>query len=175
MTAADGSAPLRSLGRDQAITVLFRREHARLVAYARHFVDDLSSAEDVVQDAFAGLYRHWHGLRDEREALAYLRTAVANTARSQLRRRRTSRAFRPLRTADAPSAEQLVVSADEHSRVLVGLAHLPRRQRQVLVLRYFFDLTEAQIAYELDITRGSVKQHASRGLAALSGRVGAVT
>ena len=173
--ALEGSTPLASLGREQALTVLFRREHARLVAYARHLVDDLPTAEDVVQDAFAGLHRHWHGLRDEHEATAYLRTAVANGARSQLRRRRTARGFRPLRATDAPSAEHVVVQAEQSSRVLDGLSRLPLRQRQVLVLRYFFDLTEAQIASELDISRGSVKQHASRGLASLGGRVGAAS
>ena len=170
---AEGPAQLASLGREQALTVLFRREHARLVAYARHLVDDLAAAEDVVQDAFAGLHRHWSGLRDEHEAMAYLRVSVANGARSQLRRRRTARGFRPLRPVDAPSAEHVVVRAEQHSQVLDGLARLPLRQRQVLVLRYFFDLTEAQIAGELDISKGSVKQHASRGLAALGGRVGA--
>ena len=165
------SAPLPALPRDTAIAALFRREHGRLVAYARLHVDDLETAEDVVQEAFTGLYRRWSSLSDEALAMAYLRTAVANGARSQLRRRRTVRAFRPQRTEDVPSAEHVAVRRDEHRRLLDGLSRLPARQREVLVLRYFFDLTEAQIADELSISKGSVKQHASRGLAALTSRV----
>jgi RNA polymerase sigma-70 factor (sigma-E family) len=167
--------PFSRLRKDEAITVLFRREHARLVAYARLLVDDVPTAEDVVQDAFGGLHRHWAGLSDEHKALSYLRTAVVNGARSQLRRRRTVLAFRPARPDDEPSAEALAVRHEQHRLVLAGLAKLPLRQREVLVLRYFFDLTEAQIADELAISKGSVKQHASRGIAALSTRVGVAT
>jgi len=144
------------------------------VAFARVFVDDQQTAEDVVQDAFLGLHRRWHSLSKEEAAVAYLRTAVGNGAKSQLRRRQTVRALRPVRSEDAPSAETLVVGRDEHRLVVDALRQLPGRQREVLVLRYFFDLTEAQIAAELSISRGSVKQHASRGLSALVARVGVV-
>jgi len=163
--------PVSRMERDDAVTAMFRREHARLVACARLLVDDQQSAEDVVQDAFTGLYTHWSRLADEHAALAYLRTSVANGARSSLRRR-TVRGLRLVRPADAPSAEHVAVRHDEARRVLGGLTCLPTRQRQVLVLRYFFDLSEAQIADELAISRGSVKQHASRGLTALTRRVG---
>ena len=171
MQRTDAPPDLRRLGRDEATTLLFRREHARLVASARLLVDDLPTAEDVVQDAFAGLYRHWAGLADEHAALRYLRTAVVNGARSQLRRRRTVRAWRPVRQGDAPSAELLAVHRDDCRRLLSALSGLPQRQREVLVLRYFLDLSEAQIADELAISRGSVKKHSSRGLSALSSRV----
>ena len=174
--AVDGAGAVHALlpgmSRDEGIAALFRREHARLVAYARLIVDDQQTAEDVVQEAFLGLHRRWSALADEHAALAYLRTAVVNGARSQLRRRRTVRAFRPAPVDDAPSAESLAVRRDEHRLLIDSLRRLPGRQRDVLVLRYFFDLTEAQIAAELDISRGSVKQHASRGLAALTTRVG---
>lgn len=168
--AAQGLLPRMS--RDDGTAALFRREHGRLVAYARLMVDDQQTAEDVVQEAFLGLHRRWSTLSDEHAALAYLRVAVANGARSQLRRRRTVRAFRPPPADDAPSAEALAVRSDEHRLLVEALRRLPGRQRDVLVLRYFFDLTEAQIAAELDISRGSVKQHASRGLASLTTRVG---
>ena len=164
--------PVSRMERDDAVTAMFRREHARLVAYARLLVDDQQSAEDVVQDAFTGLYAHWSRLADEHAALAYLRTSVANGARSSLRRRRTVRGLRLARPADASSAEHIAVGHDEVRRVLGGLTALPTRQRQVLVLRYFFDLSEAQIADELAISRGSVKQHASQGLSALTRRIG---
>lgn len=174
MEQAGAEALLMNMGRDPGVAALFRREHGRLLAYARLLVDDQQTAEDVVQDAFFGLYRRWSALADEHAALAYLRTAVVNGARSQLRRRRTMRAFRPPRAVPAPSAEALAVRHDEHRLLVDALSRLPGRQRHVLVLRYFFDLTEAQIAAELDITRGSVKQHASRGLAALSTSAGIV-
>jgi len=159
--------------REAAVTALFRREHGRLITYARLFVDDEQAAEDIFQEAFAGLHRRWHALADEHAACSYLRTAVVNGSRSHLRRRRTMRAFRAPPPEAAPSAETVVVRREDHRQVLAGLARLPLRQREVLVLRYFFDLTEAQIAAELEISRGSVKQHASRGLSSLGTCVGA--
>jgi len=162
------------LDRDQAVVALFRAHHARLVAHARLLVDDVSTAEDVVQDAFTALHHRWGSLRDPEAALTYLRTAVTNGARDTLRRRRTVRAFRPEPPPDEVSAEVTVVRRDEHRRALLGLRTLPRRQREVLVLRYFYDLDEAQIAHELGVSRGSVKQHASRGLAALTSRMAEV-
>ena len=161
--------------RDDAVAALFRTHHARLVAYARLLVDDLPTAEDVVQDAFTALHRRWGRLHDPEAALAYLRTAVANGARDALRRRRTLRLHRPERLLDVASAETTAVRRDEHRRALDGLTRLPVRQRQVLVLRYFFDLDEAQIAAELGVSRGSVKTHASRGLAALTTRMAEVS
>lgn len=159
---------------EEAVIALFRTHHARLVAFARLLVDDPATAEDVVQEAFTALHGRWGRLRDPEAALAYLRTAVTNGARDTLRHRRTVRAFRPEPLPDVASAEATVVRRDEHRRALANLTRLPRRQREVLVLRYFFDLDEAQIAHELGVSRGSVKQHASRGLAALTTRMAEV-
>lgn len=168
-------AEVRAVGlpsdRDAAVTALFRTHYGRMVGLARLLVDDRQSAEDVVQDAFGELHRRWDRLQDPEQALGYLRTAVLNGARSQLRRRRTLRAWRPQRPDDAPSAESVVVRDDEQRRALQGLLRLPQRQREVLVLRYFLDLPEAQIAADLGISRGSVKQHAFRGLSALGARL----
>ena len=171
MERAEVTAVGLPLDRDAAVTALFRTHYGRLVGLARLLVDDQQSAEDVVQDAFGELHRRWDRLQDPEQALGYLRTAVLNGARSQLRRRRTLRAWRPPRPADAPSAESVVVRDDEQRRALLGLRQLPQRQREVLVLRYFFDLHEAEIAADLGISRGSVKQHASRGLSALGARL----
>lgn len=159
------------LDRDAAVTALFRTHYARMLGLAQLLVDDRPTAEDVVQEAFGELHRRWDRLRDPEQALGYLRTAVLNGARSHLRRRRTLRAWRPQRPADAPSAESVVVHDDEQRRALQGLARLPQRQREVLVLRYFFDLPEAQIAADLGISPGSVKQHAFRGLSTLATRL----
>jgi RNA polymerase sigma-70 factor (sigma-E family) len=153
--------------RDTTVSMLFAHHHARLVGLARLLVDDLPTAEDVVQDAFASLYRRWPWLRDKDSAVAYLQTSVANGARSNLRRRRTARSRCPA-ASEVPSAETSVVADEERRRVLDALAQLPTRQRQVLVLRYYLDRSEAEIASALSISRGSVKQHASRGLLALA-------
>ncbi len=117
-----------------------------------------------------GLHRHWGELRDEAAALGYLRTAVVNGSRSVLRRRRTARDYVPPHQVNARSAESLVMLSAEHQAVVDALAALPPRQREVLVLRYYGGLSEAEIAEATGITRGTVKSTASRALDAV-GRV----
>jgi RNA polymerase sigma-70 factor (sigma-E family) len=158
-------------GRDAALTALFVSHHRSLVGLAALLVDDLGTAEDVVQDAFLGLYRRWAWIREHEAAYDYLRTAVLNGARSQLRRRRVQRTKTAPESPNEPSAESTVIVHEEHAAVLAELAGLALRQRQVLVLRYYLDQTEAEIARTLSISPGSVKQHASRGLAALTARL----
>ncbi|MGW2039202.1 RNA polymerase sigma factor [Streptomyces virginiae] len=150
------------------VTELYHAHRLGMVRLAVLLVDDLATAEDVVQDAFTALYRH-HGeqIADVDNALGYLRTSVVNTARSVLRRRRTVRAWTPPPTVDEPSAEDHVVLDEAHREVLAALARLTPRRRQVLVLRYWADLSEAEIATTLGISRGAVKSNASRGLDAL--------
>ena len=114
-----------------------------------------------------GLHRHWGGLRDEAAALGYLRTAVVNGSRSVLRRRRTARDYVPPHQVNARSAESLVMLSAEHQAVVDALATLPPRQREVLVLRYYGGLSEAEIAEATGITRGTVKSTASRALDAV--------
>ena len=96
-----------------------------MVRLAILLVDDMSSAEDVVQEAFAGLYRNWGGLRDRNAAIGYLRTAVVNGSRSMLRRRRTARAYVPPDPGTARSAESLAMLSTEHQAVVIG-ARRPR-------------------------------------------------
>ncbi|MFF9350963.1 RNA polymerase sigma factor [Streptomyces sp. NPDC014734] len=150
------------------ITGLYQAHRLPMVRLAVLLVDDQQSAEDVVQDAFIALYRR-HGDRLDHvdNALAYLRTSVVNRARSVLRRRRTARAYVPPHEADAASAEDHVLLGDEHRRVLDALRQLTTRQREVLVLRYWSDLSEAEIAETLGLSRGAVKSTASRALDAL--------
>lgn len=157
--------------RDEAVSALFVNHHARLVGLARLLVDDLATAEDVVQDAFTALYRRWPWIRDHSAALAYLQTSVANGARSALRRRRTARLIGTERPPELPSAEASAIASDEQRRIVDALFVLPLRQRQVLVLRYYLDQTESEIATTLSISKGSVKQHASRALAALTAQL----
>ncbi|MFG3498709.1 RNA polymerase sigma factor [Streptomyces sp. NPDC047928] len=150
------------------VTDLYHAHRLSMVRLAILLVDDRNTAEDVVQDAFVALYkRHGDRLDDVDNALGYLRTSVVNTARSVLRRRKTARAYVPPHEADAPSAEDHALLGDEHRRVLAALHGLTSRQREVLVLRYWSDLSEGQIAETLGLSRGAVKSTASRALDAL--------
>ncbi|MET9699339.1 SigE family RNA polymerase sigma factor [Streptomyces sp. NPDC006529] len=163
-TGADGDA----FERPPTVTELYHAHRLRMVRLAVLLVDDPATAEDVVQDAFTALYRrHGEHITEIDNALGYLRTAVVNTARSVLRRRRTVRAWTPPAEADVPSAEEYVVLDEEHREVLAALGHLTPRRREVLVLRYWADLSEAEIAATLGISRGAVKSTASRALDAL--------
>ncbi|WP_308252214.1 SigE family RNA polymerase sigma factor [Pseudonocardia sp. KRD291] len=146
----------------------YRRYRPWLLRVALGLVDDPPTAEDVVQDVFAGLHRHGDGLRDQGALPGYLRTATLNRARSVLRRRRTERAYVPPHVPDAGSAESVAMMAGERRVVATALRALPPRQREVLILRYYGDLSEAQIAETTGISRGSVKSAASRGLRSVS-------
>ncbi|MFG3510499.1 RNA polymerase sigma factor [Streptomyces sp. NPDC047821] len=154
--------------RPPTVTDLYHAHRLGMVRLAVLLVDDLATAEDVVQDAFTALYRrHGEHISEVDNALGYLRTAVVNTSRSVLRRRRTARAWTPPAPADVPSAEEHVVLDEAHREVLAALGRLTPRRRQVLVLRYWADLSEAEIADTLGISRGAVKSNASRALDAL--------
>lgn len=156
------------LGQPSTVSALYHAHRLRMVRLAVLLVDDLATAEDVVQDAFTALYRrHGEHIAAVDNALGYLRTAVVNTSRSVLRRRRTARAWTPPASADVPSAEASVVLDEAHREVLAALGRLSPRRRQVLVLRYWAELSEAEIATTLGISRGAVKSNASRGLDAL--------
>ncbi len=157
--------------RDRVVSDLFSLHHRRLVGLASLLVDDRRNAEDLVQEAFAGLYRSWRQLRDPDAAVAFLNKAVVNGGRDSLRRkRRAGAAVLQLvpRSELLASAEHAAVQNAEHERLWAAVTALPTRQRQVLVLRYYLDQSEAEIADMLGVSRGSVKKHASRGIAALA-------
>jgi RNA polymerase sigma-70 factor (sigma-E family) len=155
-------------GAPLTLSDLYRDHRMRMVRLAVLLVDDPSTAEDVVQEAFTGLHRHWSGLRDEAAAIGYLRTAVVNGSRSVLRRRRTARDYVPPHQVNARSAESLAMLSAEHQAVVDALSTLSRRQREVLVLRYYGGLSEAEIADATGISRGTVKSTASRALDAVA-------
>ncbi|MFI8347707.1 SigE family RNA polymerase sigma factor [Streptomyces sp. NPDC085596] len=147
---------------------LYQTRRLDMVRLAAFLVDDLHTAEDVVQDAFAAVCRrHGERLDDLQDAHAYLHTAVVNAARSVLRRRRTARAYTPPYQGPGAPVDELLLLAEEHRQVFDALAQLTVRQREVLVLRYWSDLSEAQIAETLGVSRGTVKSTASRALATL--------
>lgn len=146
---------------------LYAAHRLSFVRLAILLVDDLASAEDVVQDAFAGLAASRERLRDANAAVGYLRTSVVNRARSALRKRRTIRNYTPPAPLPEESPEGGVVLAEEHREVLAALKRLAPRQREVLVLRYWSDYSEADIAAALGISKGTVKSTASRALTVL--------
>jgi len=155
------------------LTHLYATQRLPLVRLATLLVDDLPSAEDVVQDAFMALHKRQHLLRSPEAAAGYLRTSVINGCRSALRRRRVRRRHPEAELLPAGSAvDDQLLAAEEHGRVLAAVRTLPRRQREVLVLRYWSDLSEADIAATLGVAVGTVKSNASRGLARLEKLLG---
>jgi RNA polymerase sigma-70 factor (sigma-E family) len=150
---------------------LYRAERLKMVRLAAFLVNDLALAEDVVQDAFAALHARWNDLCGTPYIVPYLRRTVVNRSRSALRRRRTARRHLWPDLDSAPGADHDVLKADEHARLRQALTRLPRRQREVLVLRYWGNLSEAEIAHTLGVSTGTVKSSASRGLDALESAV----
>ena len=163
--------PARSHGDDaqDAITDLYQSHAVGLIRLAVVMLGDRPAAEDVVQDAFAGLYRRWNHLSGVDRALGYVRASVLNGCRSRLRARAREERLAAAGAATLPaaSAEQAVLLGEEHAAVLAALRRLPDRQREALVLRYYMDLPETEIAAAMGVGRGTVKSTTSRGLAAL--------
>ena len=157
----------RAWAADEAVTQLYAVHYRSLVRLGALLLRDTAVAEEVVQDAFVAMHGAWRRLQDPDRALAYLRQSVVNGARSSLRRREVAIRHAPRPSPDEASAEHGAMVALEHAEVLAALRTLPVRQREVLVLRYYVDLSEADIADALGISRGAVKSHASRGMAAL--------
>jgi len=159
---------------DEALEVLYVAHWRQLVRLAVMLLHDQGAAEEVVQDSFVAMHSKWSRLHDPDKALAYLRQSVVNRSRSHLRHlsvvRRHAERERPP-TADS-GADHTTYDVERRGAVLDALRDLPRRQREVLALRYYLDLSESEIADVLGISRGAVKSHASRGAAALRAVLG---
>lgn len=160
---------------DYALTELYAAHWVSLVRLAHLLVQHRGWAEEVVQDAFISAYPRLARLREEGTAVAYLRRSVVNGCRSGFRHERVEEGHLDTTAArpDAPgrspaeSAETTAIRHDDDARILEAVHHLPRRQREVVVLRYYADLTEQQIADALGISTGTVKAHAHRALSTL--------
>ncbi|MET1003900.1 MAG: SigE family RNA polymerase sigma factor [Propionibacteriaceae bacterium] len=150
-----------------AVRDLYERHYVHLVRLAVLLTSDVGRAEEIVQDAFVDLVTRWRTIRDPGAASSYLRTCVANRARSHLRHRAVVNRQPVSPPSQANSAETEALVQIEHERVLSVLSDLPGRQREVLILRYYGQLSEAEIAEALGISRGAVKTHSSRGLHSL--------
>jgi RNA polymerase sigma-70 factor (sigma-E family) len=154
-----------------AVTALYQAHALGLVRLAVVMTGDQGSAEDIVQDAFLGLYRRWDSLTDLPYPLAYLRASVLNGCRTALRRR--SRADRAHYLSEVPSesAEARALLSEEQRAVARAIRDLPDRQREALVLRYYLNLSEADTAEAMRVSRGAVKSATSRALATLGRRL----
>lgn len=138
-----------------------------LVRTAYLITGDLAEAEDLVQETLLKVARRWPRVRRMERPLAYTRRILVNLAvsgsdrRTRIRRELTGD---PLPDSGGDGDWRLVDGRDE---LATALAALPPRQRTVLVLRYFLDLPEAEVAAALKCSLGTVKSTASRGLARL--------
>ena len=165
--AEQGGAATTEWSADRAVTELYSQHYRTLVRLAAMLVRDTPTAEEVVQEAFVAMHDGWHRLRDSEKALAYLRQAVVNRSRSVLRHRTVVEKNLQKAPPDMPSAEHGAMVLLERHAVVAALRDLPDRQREAIVLRYYGDLSEADIATAMGISRGAVKSHTSRGMAAL--------
>ena len=154
-------------GHDAATGVsgLFRARYPEMVRLA-----DLLGAddpEDIAQEAFARLIRKHSSLRDQDAAVAHVRATVCNLTRNRHRHLRVVRLRTPAGRHE-DSSEQAVILREDHQEVLAALAGLPARRREAIVLRYWLDLSEREIAAAMGVSPGTVKSSVSRGLAALA-------
>jgi RNA polymerase sigma-70 factor (sigma-E family) len=163
--AADAvAADWDAAGGAAALYIAYYRPLVRLAALLVH---DLATAEEVVQDSFVAMHANWARLRVGGKASSYLRQCVVNRSRSVLRHRVVvdRKVLQP--PPDVPSAEQGAITLLERSAVVAALHGLPPRQREALVLRYYAELSQAEIASAMGISRGAVKSHTARGMSAL--------
>ena len=151
---------------------VFNAHHQRAVRLAYLLLSDHEQAEDVVSEAFAKVYVQWRKGRID-DVGAYLRRAVANQAKSKLRRRYLERREAGRRTGDERGVRRVDDQAADHDEVWQALNRLPERQRAAVVLRYYEDLPEAEVADILGVSVGTVKSQVSRGLDRLQKLLGA--
>jgi RNA polymerase sigma-70 factor (sigma-E family) len=151
----------------EVVTQLYKLHYNQLVRLAVMLVHDVQTAEEVVQDAFEAMHKAWRRLRDTEKALSYLRQAIVNRSRSVLRHRKVVEMHPPKPAPDEQSAEHAALTLIERSAVTSALRTLPERQREAIVLRYYGDFSEADIAKAMGISRGAVKSHTARAMAAL--------
>ncbi|MFC5723586.1 SigE family RNA polymerase sigma factor [Streptomyces gamaensis] len=149
------------------LTETYRAHYRSLLGLAALLLDDTASCEDVVQEAFIRVHSARKRVRDPDKTLAYLRQTVVNLSRSTLRRRILGLKLLSKPMPDMASAEEGAYEQLERDQLITAMRGLQRRQREVLVLRYFADMTEAQVAETLGLSLGSVKAYGSRGIAAL--------
>ena len=173
-----------SPGAAASVTALYAEHALGLARLAVVITGDRAAAEDIVQDAFLGLYRRWDQLTDLTAPLAYLRVSVVNGCRTALRRRSRLGVWPGAGGDDAldefvpaagfgaqaglaESAEARVLLSEEQRAVAAALRKLPQRQREAVVLRYYLELSEEETAQVMGVAKGTVKSATHRALAAV--------
>ncbi len=149
-----------------AVAALYATNALSLIRLAHIMLGNRAAAEDVVQEAFCGLYRRWHHLADTSRAPGYLRTSVLNGCRSLLRQS-PAQELGAAREPVVGSAESAVLASEERAAVIRALRKLPDRHREVLVLRYYLELPDHQIAADLEISPITVRSARRRALMSL--------
>lgn len=147
------------------VTALYRDHALGLTRLAYVMLGDRQAAEDVVQEAFCNVYLAWGRLPEHDRVLGYLRNSVLNGCRSAVRR--SKRVPRVLSVPWGSSPEADVIVGEEQRAAAAALRQLPTRQREVLVLRYYAELPELEIARLMGVSRGTVASTTARALAAL--------
>jgi RNA polymerase sigma-70 factor (sigma-E family) len=170
-SALGGEATSRDAQAESGVAALYAAHALGLTKLAHVMLADKASAEDVVQDAFFGLYRNWERLSDPAMALPYLRRSVLNGCKSAVRWRRV-RAGRALHEPAAASAESAVLAGEEQQSVLIAVRRLPARQREALILRFYLHESEAEVARVMGISPSTVRSTTHRALAALGRMLG---
>jgi RNA polymerase sigma-70 factor (sigma-E family) len=150
-----------------AVAGLYQGTAVSMIRLAYIILGDRHAAEDVVQEAFCNLFRRWDRLSRVEGAENYVRTSVLNACRSVLRRRAV-RGRKVLYELPAPSAEAAVLTGEERDELLRAVELLPRRQREALVLRYYLDLPDDEIARLMGISQSTVRSTSHRALATLA-------
>ncbi|GGW88633.1 RNA polymerase subunit sigma-24 [Streptomyces malachitofuscus] len=158
------------LEREAGVARLFELHYSSMLRLAVLLGAD--DPENVVAEAYYQIYRKWRRLKDVAAAEAYLRSTVCNLTRMRIRHLQVARRHeeRPPAPVDetVASAENTALLHDDQRVLIDALQHLPARQREALVLRHWLGLKESEIAAAMGISRGSVKTHTSRGIAALT-------
>src|ERR1700761_9336785 len=153
---------------DEEFDGFMRGRWPAMVRLAYGLTGDAGHAEDIAQAAFARAYASWGRVRQAGDPDAYVRRIVINANRSRFRRRRVAEELHG-GLADTLAGQQAGPDQHpgEHSELLRALDRLGPRQRAVIVLRYWLDLSEAETAAALGCSVGTVKSQASRALATL--------
>ena len=146
---------------------LYDAHWSGMVRLAALLLGSSDQAEEVVQDGFVAVHQRRDQFENLGHAGAYLRMTVVNRCRSVHRHRAVVNRHRPEAKGGPETPESALTRAETHDEVLAALRTLPTRQREVLILRFYSEASEAEIAETLGISRGAVKSHAHRGMLAL--------
>ena len=155
---------------DEEFREFMRGRWPAMVRLAYGLTGDLGHAEDVAQAAFARAYASWSRVARTGDPDAYVRRIVINENNSRFRRRRvTERLVDAVPEPSGPRAADTADALGASEALMKALRRLGPRQRAVIVLRFWMDMSEAETAAALNCSVGTVKSQASRALAALRG------